>query len=213
MACEAIRGTIPGPAGGLEVWLECPQQSSQGSPAAILLIAHPHPLHGGTMENKVVHTLARAALRAGVAALRFNFRGVGESEGEHDNGLGEQQDLLAVAEWIRSELPDLPIFLSGFSFGSRIALLTAEKAGAERLMLVAPPVRLMSDIDPIDRVELPWAVLMGDADEVVPFENVSAWVEKQQLPPDFQVFDGASHFFHGRLVELRQAIELWLKEK
>jgi len=104
----------------------------------------------------------------------------------------------------------LTISLAGFSFGSRIALLTAEQAGAERLMLVAPPVRVMSDIDPVERVELPWAVMMGNADEVVPFENVRQWVERQQLPPDFNVFEGASHFFHGRLVELRQTVEEWL---
>jgi len=208
MSCEAIRGTIPGPAGALEIWLECPQQP----PVGVLLIAHPHPLHGGTMENKVVHTLARAALRAGMAALRFNFRGVGASEGVHDEGAGEQGDLLAAAEWVHSELPGLTISLAGFSFGSRIALLTAEQAGAERLMLVAPPVRVMSDIDPIERVELPWMVLMGNADEVVPFENVRQWVDRQQLPPEFQVFEGASHFFHGRLVALRQAAEMWLTQ-
>jgi len=106
----------------------------------------------------------------------------------------------------------LTISLAGFSFGSRIALLTAEQAGAERLMLVAPPVRVMSDIDPIERVELPWMVLMGNADEVVPFENVRQWVDRQQLPPEFQVFEGASHFFHGRLVALRQAAEMWLTQ-
>ncbi len=204
---ETIRGTIPGPAGQLEVWLEYPDQELQG----VLLIAHPHPLHGGTMTNKVVHTVARAALSEGWAALRFNFRGVGESEGEHDDGVGEQQDLQVVAEWVAQELPGASLRLAGFSFGARIALLTAATVHAQQLLLIAPPFRLYSDLWPVDRVEIPWAVLMGDADEVVPFEDVQQWVEKQQIPPDFEVFTDASHFFHGRLVELREKVALLLR--
>ncbi len=204
---EDIRGTIPGPAGQLEVWLEYPREEPQG----VLLIAHPHPLHGGTMTNKVVHTVARAALGESWIALRFNFRGVGKSDGGYDDGQGEQQDLQAVAEWAAAELPGLPLRLAGFSFGARIALLTAESVDAQQLLLIAPPFRLYSDLWSIDRVEIPWAVLMGDADEVVPFENVLQWVEKQQLSPDFEVFSGASHFFHGRLVELREKVALLLR--
>ncbi len=183
--------------------MECPREVPKG----VLLIAHPHPLHGGTMSNKVVHTLARAALHQGMVAVRFNFRGVGKSEGIHDEGMGEQQDLLAVAEWVVMEFPDLPLQLAGFSFGARIALLTVEQAGVEQLLLVAPPFRLYSDMWPVDRVEVPWAVLMGDADEVVSFDEVKQWVEKQQKLPRFEVFSGASHFFHGRLSELRSVIE------
>jgi alpha/beta superfamily hydrolase len=199
---ENIRGTIPGPAGELEVWLEYPRREPRG----ILLIAHPHPLHGGTMSNKVVHAVARAALSEGWAALRFNFRGVGASQGVHDEGGGEQQDLQAAAQWVQSELPSLPLRLAGFSFGARIALLSAAAVGVEQLLLIAPPLRLYSDLWLLDRVEIPWAVLMGDADEVIPFEQVQQWVERQQIPPQFEVFPGASHFFHGELVALREKV-------
>ena len=163
------------------------------------------------MTNKLVHTVARAALSEGWAALRFNFRGVGESEGEHDDGVGEQQDLQVVAEWVAQELPGASLRLAGFSFGARIALLTAATVHAQQLLLIAPPFRLYSDLWPVDRVEIPWAVLMGDADEVVPFEDVQQWVEKQQIPPDFEVFTDAGHFFHGRLVELREKVALLLR--
>jgi len=185
------------------VWLECPKTDLRG----VLLIAHPHPLYGGSMHNKVVHTLARAALNQGLAALRFNFRGVGESDGEHDQGIGEQLDLLTVAAWIRTELPEQPLLLAGFSFGARVALLVEKEIGVEQLILVAPPFRLYSDLWPVDRVETPWAVLMGDADEVVSFEEVEKWVQQQKIPPNFEVFSGATHFFHGRLADLRAAVE------
>ncbi len=203
VTCSPNRATIAGPAGKLEIWLECPKEP----PRALLLIAHPHPLYGGTMENKVVHTLARAALNVGVAALRFNFRGVGQSAGRHDQGDGEQRDLLAVVEWARARLPGIPLWLAGFSFGARIALLSAGEAGAERLLLVAPPLNLYPDLNSINRIETPCSVLMGDRDEVVPFGEVAQWVERQEIPPDFRVFPGASHFFHRRLVELRGSVE------
>ncbi len=164
------------------------------------------------MENKVVHTLARAALSEQWAALRFNFRGVGKSKGEHDQGQGEQQDLQVVADWVRDELPALPLRLAGFSFGARIALLTAASVQAQQLLLVAPPLRLYSDLWSINRVEIPWAVMMGDADEVVEFKDVQQWVEGQQLSPRFEIFSGASHFFHGRLLELRHCVAELLGE-
>ena len=207
MSCSAEKGVISGPAGDLEIWLECPDQT----PKAVMVIAHPHPLYGGTMQNKVVHTLARGALNSGVAALRFNFRGVGNSEGAHDEGRGERNDLLAVVAWAKQMFPRLPLWFSGFSFGAGVALHTVEQAGAEKLLLVAPPLNLYPDLRKINQINIPWSVLMGDEDEVVPFALVSEWVEEQKLPPDFRVFSGASHFFHGRLVELRQAVEGFCK--
>ncbi len=203
MDCSAERGVISGPVGDLEIWLECPNVT----PKAVMIIAHPHPLYGGIMQNKVVHTLARGALNSGVAALRFNFRGVGKSGGEYDEGRGERQDLLAVAKWVQEQFPGLPVWLSGFSFGAGVVLRTMEQAGAEKLLLVAPPLNLYPALNKIKQIDIPWSVLMGDADEVIPFEQVSEWVEKQQIPPDFRVFPGVSHFFHGRLVELRGAVE------
>lgn len=163
------------------------------------------------MQNKVVHTLARGALNSGVAALRFNFRGVGNSEGTYDEGRGERDDLLAVVAWAKQMFPRLPLWFSGFSFGAGVALHTVEQAGAEKLLLVAPPLNLYPDLRKINQINIPWSVLMGDEDEVVPFALVSEWVEEQKLPPDFRVFSGASHFFHGRLVELRQAVEGFCK--
>ncbi|MBT3196413.1 MAG: alpha/beta fold hydrolase [Gammaproteobacteria bacterium] len=209
MAAVSERELISGAVGNIEVWLEYPKSA----PQAILVVAHPHPLYGGTMQNKVVHTVARAGIAVGAAVVRFNFRGVGKSEGAHDQGEGEQQDLLIVIEWAREQLVGLPLWLAGFSFGARIALLTWERSVAQQLLLVAPPLRLYSDMDAIERVDLPWSVLIGDADEVVSFRAVEAWVGRQLNPPHFEVFPGASHFFHGRLVELREVTERLLLQK
>lgn len=201
--CLSEKSVIAGPAGDLEILLECPDVA----PKAVMVIAHPHPLYGGTMQNKVVHTLARGALNSGVAALRLNFRGVGKSGGSYDEGRGERHDLLAVVAWAKQRFPGLPLWLSGFSFGAGVAMLTTEQAGAERLLVVAPPLNLYPDLRKIKQIDMPWSVLMGDEDEVVPFSQVSEWVEQQQIPPNFMVFSGATHFFHGRLVELRGVVE------
>ncbi len=192
---------IPGPVGQLELLLETPT-SANNKALPIAVLCHPHPLHGGSLQNKVVHTLARAAQTLGMRSLRFNFRGVGQSAGHYDQGEGESEDLLAVADWARRELAMQRCFLAGFSFGAYVAARCWQQTGAEHLLLAAPPVSLydMQSIQP----QLPWAVVQGSADEVIPFDAVAQWVAQQATPPTFHKMDGVSHFFHGQLVPLRE---------
>jgi uncharacterized protein len=175
-----------------------------------LIMCHPHPLHLGTMDNKVVTTLVRGASRIeasevqGLDTLRFNFRGVGQSEGEHDHGKGEQDDLGAVVDYAITELGWQKVYLAGFSFGSGVACLYAGQQ-AEKiagLFLVAPAVHHF-DAPSTLPFEFESHVYMGDADEVVPFDEVEHWVNLLTPQPQWHIFEGASHFFHGRLVELK----------
>lgn len=196
--------TIPGPAGALEIKLDQPADHRPDAPVAV--ICHPHPLFGGTLTNKVVHTIARSFKDMGVATLRFNFRGVGHSEGHYDQGRGEQHDLLAAVAWMRRQYPDAPLWLGGFSFGSAIAMACWQQADAARLLLVAPPVE--HDYFPQQTVEgIPWMVVMGGADEVVSSAAVSRWVSAQPHAPKYCYLEGASHFFHGRLIDLRETLQ------
>ena len=128
---------IPGPAGNLELVLETPDGWDASQPVTIC--CHPHPLHGGSLQNKVVHILAKSFLHLGAQVVRFNFRGVGQSEGEFADGLGEQDDLLAVVQWCRQNWPDATLWLAGFSFGAFVAIMAHEKIAPQRLVLVAPP--------------------------------------------------------------------------
>ncbi|MBT3347283.1 MAG: alpha/beta hydrolase [Thiotrichales bacterium] len=212
MVLQSKQLLITGAVGDLEVLVETPPKDSADQPKALLVIAHPHPLYNGTMQNKVVHTIARAGVNMGVISVRFNFRGVGASQGVHDSGAGEQQDLIAVVDWAQQRYPELPLWIGGFSFGSRVALLQANKLNAERLLLVAPPVNMYPDMGVIERIDSSALIVMGEEDEVVPFAQVESWVEslsKKQNRVKFIPIKGATHFFHGKLVELRNYIELW----
>ncbi len=198
---------INGPAGQLEILAESPEILRDNTPVAI--ICHPHPLYGGTMQNKVVHTLAKSCLELGMLAIRFNFRGVGASEGHFEHGLGEQQDCIAVAQWARQQYPNQPIWLAGFSFGSFVAYQVFAKINAERLLLVAPPVGLF-EFQPMDSINIPWCVIQGKQDEITPPESVESWVNKQPNPPEFYYLDDVSHFFHGKLNVLREIMaSIW----
>lgn len=194
---------INGPAGNLELLVEEPEHSVAGSPIA--LICHPHPLYGGTLQNKVVHILAKSCLALGMPAIRFNFRGVGQSEGHFEHGLGEQQDCIAVATWARQHYPDRPIWLAGFSFGSFVAYQAFAAIKAQRLLLVAPPVGLFQ-FQPMDNISIPWCVIQGKDDEITPPASVEAWVNSQAIRPEFFYLDGVSHFFHGKLNVLREIV-------
>ncbi|EZQ19774.1 alpha/beta hydrolase [Halopseudomonas bauzanensis] len=193
---------IDGPAGALELLVTRAEQAQ-----AVAIICHPHPLHGGTMHNKVVSTLMRAARDLNANTVRFNFRGVGESGGEHAAGVGETDDCKAVIEWAAREFGDLPLWLMGFSFGGYVAAAAAcEQADwPARVVLVAPSVERMpfADLLPLPG---PTTVLMGEADEVVASEAVFGLFEDQA---DVEVvrFADTSHFFHGKLVELKAAAE------
>lgn len=171
----------------------------------LAIIAHPHPLYGGTMNNKVVHTVARAVCDLGVIAVRFNFRGVGLSEGEYDHGIGETQDLLAVADWCKEHYPGKALWLAGFSFGSYVAARSAQFLLPKQLLSIGPPVERF-DFDVLHDIFCPWLVIQGDEDEVVNPGKVYEWVERHKPKPDLIKLEGAGHFFHRRLLDLRQLI-------
>lgn len=199
---------IPGPAGGLEAVLSVPQSALEGTafPTIVAVICHPHPLMGGTLHNKVVFTLHRACRDLGMATLRFNFRGVGASAGTYAEGLGEQDDLLAMLAWLDA-LPQRPtLVLAGFSFGSWVTasvLSRVREAGwrVRAALLVAPPVTRF----PLDGIALPAMThaIYGDADEVVDPGAMAAWLHQALPVQAITCLPQAGHFFHGRLGELK----------
>lgn len=198
--------SIHGPSGVLQAIVEEP---AGVAPPAIAVVCHPHPLQGGTMTNKVVHTLARACNELGVPTVRFNYRGVGNSEGSYDDGIGETDDALAVIDWARARWPDTPLWLAGFSFGGGVALRASVRTSTARLITVAPAAARATA--PQVLPDCPWLLVQGDADEVIPAAMVLAWAKSLSVVPDIRVLEGAGHFFHGRLMELREVVRDWLK--
>ncbi len=193
---------LQGPAGKLEAILDAPRDEEAVGAA---VVCHPHPQHGGTMHNKVAHTLARAFVRSGFAALRFNFRGTEGSEGEYDAGKGELDDAVAALAWMRERLPDGPLWLGGFSFGAAIAVRAAIEVDVSGLVSVAPAIyRFASGLE--DQPDCPWLVVQGDEDELVDVEETIGWVNGLDPGPELLVMQGAEHFFHGRLNDLRTAV-------
>jgi alpha/beta superfamily hydrolase len=193
------RTMIPGPVGALEVVTNLPESA----PRSIALVAHPHPVHGGTLDNKVVQTLAKTFAALGYVALRFNFRGAGGSEGSFDEGVGETEDALAALTFARQEFAEVatkPPVLAGFSFGSYVQTRVARTLQPERMVLVGPAVGRF----PVDPVPADTIVIHGEEDDVVPLADVLAWARPQQLP--VIVFPGCGHFFHGRLAQLQRVI-------
>jgi alpha/beta superfamily hydrolase len=203
--------TIAGPAGAIEARLEDPFEPDAAH-SVVGVVCHPHPLHGGTMQNKVVHTTARAMQEAGAATVRFNFRGVGQSAGRYDGGTGELGDALTVVAWARARFACETLWLAGFSFGAAVALQAAVRGARPRkLVTIAPPVgRIITD--PVPRPDCEWLVVQGDRDELVDVELVRKWVGGYDPAPALLVLPGAEHFFHGRLIELREAIVRFLGE-
>ena len=183
------RTLVEGPAGAIETDINDPGGERRG----IALIAHPNPVQGGTKDNKVVTTLARAFFSLGCVAARPNFRGVGASAGEHDRGVGETEDLLAVAAFLRGRYGDLPLTLAGFSFGSFVQTRVARRVEAAQLVLVGPAVNRF----PAETVPAQTLVVHGELDDVVPLKDVLDWARPQELP--VVVVPGGEHFFHGRL--------------
>ena len=193
---------IDGPAGRLAAMLEAPADDAV---SGAVVVMHPHPQHGGTMHNKVVHTLARGFVRMGFAALKFNFRGTDGSEGKFDEGQGELQDALAVADYMRAKYPDMPFWLAGFSFGAAISIRAAIETSPDGLISVAPAVyRFADNLDRQPR--LPWLIVQGDQDELVSVDETIEWVNTLEPGPELFVLPGAEHFFHGRLIDLRDAV-------
>ncbi len=191
---------IAGPAGAIECAIDVPD--GDAAVLGVAVLCHPHPQHGGTMDNKVVQTMARAVVARGWRAVRFNFRGVGASQGGWDEGRGEVDDALAVIDALRE--PGLPLALGGFSFGGFVAAQAAarlpEGGRTAPLLLIAPAVTNFS-VPPVSQHSL---VVHGEADDVVPLAAVLAWARPQALP--VTVVPGAGHFFHGQLPLLKQLI-------
>jgi len=194
--------TLSGPSGALEALLEEPVEGT--TRAGLVVVCHPHPLHGGTMQNKVAHTLARSLCGLGLSALRFNFRGVGASAGSYGSGVGELQDALAVLDWAAQARPRSTLWLAGFSFGGCIALQASLQRPVQQVVAVAPAVERCA-IDGPPRC--PWLVVQGLEDELVDSRAVRAWTSKQDGAVELVELAGVDHFFHGRLNELRTVLE------
>ena len=201
---HAERLRLAGPAGALEALLETPA-GLDATPAAFGVVCHPHPLYGGTMDNKVVWTLARAFQELGAPTLRFNFRGVGASAGIHDEGPGEIADALAVIACGRERWPQAQLWLAGFSFGGVVAIRAAAASHPTRLVTVAPGITRL-DVGDAPTPDCPWLIVQGDADEVVPPQEVIAWAHTLSPAPQLTVLPGVGHFFHGRINGLRDIV-------
>ena len=193
---------LAGPVGGLEAIVEDP---AQAQPPACAVVCHPHPVGGGTMNNKVVHTLARSFQQLSVPTLRFNFRGVGASAGNFDDGRGETLDALVAIAWARRRWSGLPLWLAGFSFGSLVALQAAAQAEPAALITVAPPVGRW-DFSAVVAPDCPWLIVQGTSDELVDAGAVERWARSLSPAPQLVLLDGVGHFFHGRLHDLKDTV-------
>lgn len=194
---------LAGPAGRLEAVIAAPRSEAAG----VAVICHPHPLYGGALSNKVVYMLASCALKAGLFALRFNFRGVGRSEGQYDAARGETEDALAAVAWLGERRPGAPLLLAGFSFGAHVALKAAARARPAALVSVSIPFgRYFDDAAPPPHPGCPWLALHARDDEVVNYEETRAVLQAYRPPPQLVTVDGAGHFWHGRLGDIQQAV-------
>lgn len=191
---------LTGPAGRLECLADVAEPGTE-RPATIVL-CHPHPLHNGTMRNKVVTIMDRAMRELGLATVRFNFRGAGDSEGEHDDGNGEVEDLLTVVEWVHQTRPDDDLWLGGFSFGAFVVLKAAQNLPVRQLITIAPPVERYG-FETLLPPNCPWLIVQGDEDDVVSADAVQKWADGLDQSPDLIIMEEAGHFFHRRLMDLR----------
>ena len=218
MPAGTQRALVAGAAGNIEVAWNLPD-----APRAVAVVAHPHPLFGGTMDNKVVTTVARALIEAGAATFRFNFRGVGQTQGAHDEGAGETDDMVKVIEHARSVVPGVPLQLAGFSFGGAIATRASCRVEFDRLVLVAPGFRRITGEgmgtapDPHDpklgeigrHTSTNTVMIHGDLDDTVPLSDSIAWATPREVP--VVVVPGGEHFFHRKLHVLREVVARFVK--
>lgn len=204
---------ISGPIGDLELIIEVP---TDVDPRYLAMLGHPHSLQGGTMDNKVVTTMARAFRELGIASIRFNFRGVGRSAGEYAAGLGESEDMLHILRLC--DRPDLTVFFAGFSFGSYVTFKALTQYQSEfthttALISIAPSVHHY-DYSQALQPETPWLIVIGEEDELVPVDAVTEFSQTHPTAPSVSYFENTSHFFHGKLLDLKtvlqQHIRKWL---
>jgi hypothetical protein len=197
---------IDGPVGRLEAIIESP---ADGASVGNAVVCHPHPQHGGTMHNKVAHTLARAFVRLDFSVLRFNFRGTEASEGHYDDGIGELDDALAAIAWMQHRNRANTLWLAGFSFGAaiavRAAIWEAVRNQVSGLVSVAPAISRMAT-GMQRQPQCPWLIVQGDEDELVDIEDTIEWVNSLDPGPELLVIPGGEHFFHGRLIDLRESV-------
>ncbi|MEM1243992.1 MAG: alpha/beta fold hydrolase [Pseudomonadota bacterium] len=197
---------LSGPAGQLQCHIDYPQPLRDAAMRqGIVIVCHPHPLHGGTMTNKVVTTVARSFNHLGLPSIRFNYRGVGESAGSYGDTIGEAEDLRAILTWIQTHRPDYPIYLAGFSFGTVVVSRVAMNPVIKQLLLIAPPVNHY-DFTSLPKPVCPRFVVIGEVDEVVPCKEVEAWVEVAKPQPKLITVEETSHFFHSKLITLKDII-------
>lgn len=199
---------IDGPVGHIEATLE---KYPKLEPRGVIIICHPHPLYGGNMQNKVVHTIARACLNKKIMVIRFNFRGVGSSQGCFDEGIGEYDDLICVINYIQNQYPRIPIWLGGFSFGGGIAIRVASAIKLKALITIAPSV-FKSNFLIKDEPICPWLIIHGNKDELIKVQDLIDWHKKLEVIPKIVIVDEATHFFHGCLVVLRAEIETFIEQ-
>jgi alpha/beta superfamily hydrolase len=200
--------TLDGHAGKMQCLLDLPEEAPRG----IALVAHPHPLYGGTMENKVAQTLARTFVTLGYATARFNFRGVGESEGVHDEGRGEVDDMEVMYQHMTKQYPGLPVALSGFSFGTFVQAqfqqrLIAQGLPAERLVLVGTAAGKW----PMPEVPPDTILIHGELDDTITLQDVFEWARPLDIP--VTVIPGADHFFHRKLGHIKNlVVQMWRRD-
>ncbi|MDP9109322.1 MAG: alpha/beta fold hydrolase [Pseudomonadota bacterium] len=196
---------LAGAAGPLECALDLPDSDQFVAPRGLALVAHPHPLYGGTMDNKVTQTLARAFTAVGYAAVRMNFRGVGSSHGTHDDGRGETDDMAALLAHMQQELPGVPFALAGFSFGTFVQAqlqqrLLAAGTPAERLVLIGAAAGKWA----MPAIPSNTILVHGELDDTIPLAAVLDWLRPQDIA--VTVIPGADHFFHRKLQHVKQAV-------
>ena len=195
---------LAGPAGAIEALVELPEPDK--ARAGIAIVCHPHPLHEGTMHNKVVTMTARSLRELGLAVLRFNFRGVGDSAGSYDNGAGEAEDVRAIAAWLDQVRPGDQLWLAGFSFGAYVAARAAQDLPVRQLISIGPAVENF-DMAGLRHPDCPWLVIQGEEDEVVSPQAVFDWAATVKPPVQLIRMPETGHFFHRRLMDLRGALK------
>ena len=206
------RQLIEGPVGHLEVLIDVPMTTHR---QYLAIIGHPHSLQGGTMDNKVVTSMAKVFHQLGIISIRFNFRGVGGSQGSYDEGLGEAEDMLHLLNL--AEQPDLTVCFAGFSFGSYVAyraisLYQHQSSHATALVSIAPAVHHYDYSQSLSD-NTPWLVVQGLDDEVVPEALVREWAKTAQPSPDLEYFPDTGHFFHGKLLDLKSTLLHWIQKR